>query len=212
MIDQIELARQLLESRGYTVEYAENKMFDIDESDMISLNEFSEVHGSDYRWEPTLEELLYDLDEDDTVRDDQDKVFEVGDIIMTNNYTSSSSGKQNGDPHKILLIYSKRVTEDTIQYAGFLLSSKEEKANIHGRYPNNIYIEDYSTILSKGTKVHIPAIIRVDDLVTFTNHDLSTRGTWKGVASLESRKFIADCYQNHKDKNDKLNFNMKWVK
>lgn len=211
-MDDIQRAKKLLESKGYKVT-RERKLFDIDESDVISLDEFVKIHGDDYGWEETLEEALYDYEEDERLYEsnDQEKIFNPGDIIMTRNYYSTSSHqKRRDDPHRILLITSKEEEGGKIKYSGFLLSSKVEKANKEGKYPNNIYIRDYGTILSAGQKVSMEALIRVDDIVEFTNKDLSNSGTKKGEASKEFIDFVNKCRNNYESGNSKDNFKLQW--
>lgn len=211
MENDIRRAKKLLEGKGYTIE---KKLFDIDESDVVSLNEFIDMNGDDYGWEESLEESLYEYEEDDRLYEssDQDKVYEPGDIIMTRNYYSPSSHKKmKENPHKILLVTSKQESNGVVYYRGFLLSSKVNKANKEGKYPNNIYIDNYSSILSSGANSNKEAIIRVDDLVQFTNKDLSHSGTKKGEASKEFIEFVKKCYENYRSGNSKYNFNQQWL-
>lgn len=197
---QIELAKRLLESKGYNVTKKRIYEFsEIDEDDIVSLNEFFDINGNDYAWEESLEEALYESQ----LEGDQLKEYEVGDIIMPTRYRSSLSGS-DVDPHRILIISSKKKGNDgIIEYRGFALSSRVEKANKNNpKYPNNIYIQDYSSILYRGKSLKKEAIIRVDDIVSFTNEDLDTRGVWKGKASFKFMRFIDNCYKNYKNGGD----------
>lgn len=193
MEEDIRRAKRLLESKGYHVE--KKLIFEgLDESDVVPLNEFLDVHGSEYAWEYSLEESLYES----RFEGDQLKEYEVGDIIMPMRLRSTQSNEYV-EPHKIMLIQTKDTGDDgVIKYKGFLLSSKKDKSNKYGGYPNNIWIEDYASILYRGSQQHREAFIRVDDIVEFTNEDLDTRGVWKGTVSRSFFNFVNNCYMNYK--------------
>lgn len=175
----------------------------LEESDVIPLNEFLIHHGAETIWEETLEEAL-----ETELVGAQKEEYKVGDIIMPKSLYSHSSRKRV-DPHKIMLIQSKKEENGIIRYRGFLLSSKVENSNKYGKYPNNIYIEDYATILYKGPRQHKEAFIRVDDIVEFTNKDLSTSGVWKGSVSYSFFRFVNNCYNNYK--RGISNLNRRWT-
>lgn len=162
----------------------------IDLCESKTLGEFFEENDrEDYLWEESIEESLY---ESSDIQGDQDKVFRVGDIIMTTRF--SSKGRYYDSPHRILVITSKHEDEETTKYGGFLLSSKVEKANKNGGYPASIYIRDYSTILQRGKSLSKEAFINVENVVTFTNKDLGVSGSWKGAASIDFMRFVNKCY------------------
>ena len=171
--------------------------------------------SNDYGWEySSLAEAIDDcnyqeyLDETNLVGD-QTKEYEIGDIIYTNKFYSPAS-KSIVSGHKILVITSKRDEEGVVHYRGFELSSKVNKANIHGRYPNNLYISNYSTILTQGGSTTIPAILRVDDLVKFDSRDLSPTGTLKGKVTDEFLEFVQKAYSNYRAGRSKDNLDMRW--
>ncbi len=129
------------------------------------------------------------------------KPFKVGDIIMTMNSETSSSGSNFTTPHRIYVITST-VDKDGIQhYSGYQLSSAIKKSNKYimqdgGRDSNwwksNIYINNYSTILERGAKSPTPAFIDLGTRYTFTNKDLAEGGVWKGHVSNEFADFAKD--------------------
>lgn len=181
----------------------------IDEGDVKTLDEFfSENNVEDYIWEQDLEEALYD--QEDLHEDEKPPMtYKVGDIIMTTRFNSRGQQIENS-PHRVLIITASEDREGVATYRGFVLSSKVEKSNKHSKYPHNIYINNYSTILYKGTPYNKEAFIRVDDLVEFSSDDLSERGSWKGSANHEFMNFVQRCYDNYKRGID--NSNMYWEK
>lgn len=198
MNKDIERAKRLLESKGYVVKKKHQLEFKgLDESDVVSLNEFLDIHKDECSWEETLEESLYEDNEEEDLSGDQLKEYEVGDIIMPKTIHSPASGMEV-DAHRVLLIQSKKGRGDTIYYRGFLLSSKVNRSNKYGGYPNNIYISDYSTILYKGKYMKKEAYIRVDDVVEFTNKDLDASGVYKGTVTNRFFRFVNNCYHNYK--------------
>lgn len=171
-------------------------------SNTKSLTEFFEEYGDDYSWESTLEE---DLIEEDWLNEDNNpnsREYNVKDIVMVND--------ENIGPHRILIITKKESKDGNTVYKGFLLSSKVNKANIHSRYENNIYIKNYGTILDRGNKIDKEAIIRIDDVRTFTKDNFSSSGTYKGTVTDEFFDFIRKCAYNllHNISNK----NMTWEK
>lgn len=167
---------------------------------------FSENDREDYTWRMSLAESLYDSEDAKELVGNRTVQYKVGDIILTNNYRSKSQGGGYvpDSQHKILVITSKQEDNGIINYSGFLLSSKYEKSNKYtDRYPNNIYINPYNSILYKGTPSRYNEVfIRVDDLVTFTNMDLSTSGSWKGKASWDFLNFVQSCVDNYRTGKD----------
>lgn len=167
-----------------------------------------------YEWDDeTLEEALISMEDIDEAYGDQLKTYQVGDIIMTNRYYSYRSRSYiENSPHRVLLITSRRDDETGItHYNGFLLSSKTEKSNKNNpRFPHNIHIDNYSSILYTGAPYNKEAFIRVDDIVKFTSEDLSTSGSMKGKASREFINFVQMCRDNYKRGVD--NSKMYWSK
>lgn len=206
MNKEVRKAKKLLESKGYKVTKYDISFDDIiDESDIISLDEAYDRYGNDFSWEQTLEEDLYE-----DLQGDQRKEYKVGDILMPMKLYSPGS-RMDVEPHRVVIIRSKETDkEGVIRYEGFLLSSKVQKSNkYNSHYPNNIYIEDYSSILYRGTPQHKEAFIRVDDIVRFTSKDLDTRGSWKGSVKYPFLTFLKNCYQNYKS--GKSNVNKYWL-
>lgn len=176
----------------------------------------NEIQG--YGWEynslaEAIEDNCYQDYLDESLTGDQTKQYEIGDIIFATKLYSPNSrqvvtGSKGG--HKVVVITSRRDANGVVQYRGFELSSKKDKANIQGKYPNNLYIKDYSSILSKGSGAPIEAIVRVDDLVKFSSKDLSPSGSYKGKVSNEFLQFIQQGYSNYKSGHSKDNFNLVW--
>ena len=163
-------------------------------------------------YEESLEEALsiispYDISINILCEDkDRDKNYRPGDILMVPNWSSGRTGHQNS-PHRILVITSSTDGE----YSGYILSSKIEKANkYNSKFPNNIYIQDYDTILDIGRKIGSKEVfIRVDDLVSFKASDLSDWGTWKGRVNSKFFDFVEQCRKNYLlDKN--MNREITW--
>lgn len=159
---------------------------------------FEENDREDYIWEESLAESLEE--ESDEIVGNRAVQYKVGDIIMTNRYKSHGSYVEDSQ-HKILVVTSRVESDGIINYEGFLLSSKaKEKSNKYNeRYPHNIYINPYNSILYKGAPSNKQEVfIRVDDLVKFTNMDLSISGSWKGKASWEFLNFVQRCANNYR--------------
>lgn len=152
---------------------------------------------------------FYDLDFKKPIR--------IGQVVMTNSYHGKYSNKEN-DPHRVLIVSASGKDSDGIaEYKGYIMSSKaDEKANIKGKYPNNLYIDDFSTIFDKSTNAvkgdHKSDIIKVDELVEFTNEDMSESGVWKGDAKPEFIKFVTEGRTNFTTGNQKKNFKLVWPK
>ena len=145
----------------------------------LTLNEFFDKYGNEYGWESTLEE---DLIESDSIGDYHN--YYPGDLVMVNDPIRGA--------HRILII-SSFYNGDNNTFKGYLLSSKVAKSNINNKkFPNNIYIKDYSTILERGPKYHKEAFIKVDDLVEFTKDNLES-GSFKRLADI----VLARSYCHH---------------
>lgn len=135
--------------------------------------------------------------------------LKVGDIIHANRYYSSSSNSYISG-HYVYIIDIKRLPDNSSAYSGYAISSQSQKSNKHNsHYPNNIDIADDNTIYAKRTgSSHVNVLIRVDDIVTFTDADLSASGVWKGYATYEFNKFIEKAVHNYKS--GKSNADMFW--
>ena len=176
--------------------------------------------GNDYAWEyeESLEDALgiispYDIDINILCEDkDNEKKFVPGDILMVPKWKSSVSGA-NDKPHRVIVISGVDNADWAFTYHGYVLSSQVRKANKNNkRFPNNIYISNYDTILKFGKFIGgKEVILKVDEVITFKNTDLSDHGTWKGHVTDEFFEFLSKCADNfHKDKS--ANASMFWEK
>lgn len=166
-----------------------------------SLEEYYSKYGNTYCWESTLEEDLIEEDFFNEGNNPKSKKYFPKDIVMVNDNIMGV--------HRILIITKKDFSNGKSPiYSGFLLSSQVRKANINSKYQNNIYIKNYSTILDRGAKYDKEAIIRVDDMITFSEDNFSPSGTYKGTVTDEFFNFILNCANNYK--NHKSNKNMIW--
>ena len=164
---------------------------------IISLKDIRGKHLWEY--EESLEDALgiispYDIDINILCEDkDREKHFVHGDILMVPQWNSSENGKIEL-PHRIIVIDSVKYKEE-ITYTGRVLSSQIKNSNRYNpKYPNNVYINNYDTILSNGRKVgEKPVYVNVSDIITFTNKELSDSGTWKGHISNEFDAFLEEC-------------------
>ena len=174
-----------------------------------------EYDSSEYTWnvEETLEEQLYNVTLEEAIRD-----YQPGEIIMAKQY-KTESGKLLTGAHMIFIVSaSSKNTDGSIDYSGYLLSSQIHKANINSRYVNNIYFDNFNSILD-GNFVNTrtspvkntPGIIKVDEIVSCNSKtDLSSSGVLKGIASREFVNFILQCRKNYKT-NQQKNKTMTWV-
>ena len=149
----------------------------------------SEQLDDDYEWISTLEEELIEEDWFNEANNANSREYNPRDIVMVN---EPSSGI-----HRILIITKIENKENPI-YRGYILSSNVSKANKNSRYSNNIYINDYSTILEYGPRYNKEAIIKLDELKEFTRANFSSSGTYKGTVTEEFFNFILSCIRNMK--------------
>ena len=115
-------------------------------------------------------------------------------------------------PHRIVVVDSVINNNGVINCKGRVMSSNIALSNKYNeRFPNNIYIDDYDSILSSGKTVgKKSAYINVKDIITFTNNDLSDAGTWKGHISAEFEDFLNSCIQNYNQDQNK-NKDVYWI-
>ena len=138
---------------------------------------------------------------------DQDKVYQPWDIIMINTHDIPGLEK-----HRILLVESG-VIDDGCEYSGFEFSSNLNKANKNNnKYPDNLYISSYASILQGKSDVNKPIILKIDHLVKFTNENLSEHGTHKGRVNNEFREFVKEAYNNYRNGRSDLNAAKYWEK
>lgn len=152
--------------------------------------------------EENLEELLFDCDNilEETISGSQALPIRKGDIIMANNGVSAREGGMNIEsPHRIFMIEDATGEVGSRIFRGYLMSSQVRKANYYNdHYPNNVYINDYSTILARGPQRDTEAFINLSDLYTIREDrmDLEHGSLWKGHASQEFINFIADASED----------------
>lgn len=87
--------------------------------------------------------------------------FEQEDIVMTNE-------KQGGiSTHRMYVVDSYIDTEEGPQYLCYGMSSKVNKANINNKkFPYNILIKNYGSIVNRGSKPEDDVIIKLDQPFT----------------------------------------------
>jgi len=151
----------------------------------------------DYSWEiePSLDELLLDYDGmlDEVYNYNRTGPIVKGDIIMANNGISNrANGMSIESPHRVFIIENATGAPGHRIFKGYLLSSRVEKANYNNKkFPNNLYIDNYASIISKGPTYEVASIINLSDLYTIKEEEIDERSTlWKGHATQEFIDFI----------------------
>lgn len=180
------------------------------EDEAVQVSEVTE-----YIWEynslaEAIEDTCYQeyLDE---AKFSSNRVYDIGDIIFTKQYYNPKNKevvRYNG--HRVLVITSKENIDGSMSYRGFVLSSKVDKSNKHSDYWNNLYIDDYSSILDNNSGSTIPCIVKVDTLVQVSSKHFSATSTYKGTVKDEFLQFVQKAYSNYKSGNAKENANMYW--
>lgn len=141
--------------------------------------------------ELTLEELLFWNDESD--KDEYEYIsegwggmpFEFGDIVMTNENQGGIS------IHRIYIVNSLIDPDNGPEFEGFEMSSNIRKANINNpRYPQNILIKNYGSILDKGLAPNKDVIIKIDQLFQLDSDSFVERKPLKGRCKELFNKFI----------------------
>ena len=147
-------------------------------------------------FEESLEELLFEVDGmlEEAISTDRRYEIVKGDIIMANNGVSQREfGMDIISPHRIFIIEDAVGVVGERIFKGYLLSSQVRKANKNNKnFPNNIYIENYSTILARGAANDKEAFLNLSDLYVIEESKMDTsRGSfWKGHATQEFINFI----------------------
>ena len=147
-------------------------------------------------FEESLEELLFEVDGmlEEAISTDRQHEIIKGDIIMANNGVSQRElGMDIISPHRIFIIEDAVGKVGERLFKGYLLSSQVRKANKNNKnFPNNIYIENYSTILARGAAKEGEAFLNLSDLYVIeeSRMDISRGGFWKGHATQEFIHFI----------------------
>ena len=145
--------------------------------------------------EESLEELLFDCDTmlEEAVSKGFLMPIKKGDIIMANNGVSSRErGMAILSPHRIFVVEDATGEPGNRVFKGYLMSSQVRKANYYNEaFLNNIYIDDYATILSRGAPNHKEAFINLADLYVIEEAKMDREGSlWKGHAKPEFINFI----------------------
>ena len=113
---------------------------------------------------------------------------------MANNGVSQRElGMDIISPHRIFIIEDAVGEVGERVFKGYLLSSQVRKANKNNKnFPNNIYIENYSTILARGAANDKEAFLNLSDLYVIEESKMDTsRGSfWKAHATQEFINFI----------------------
>lgn len=149
-----------------------------------------------WEFEENLEELLFDCDAmlEEALSQNRTLPIKKGDIIMANNGVSEREGGMNIEsPHRIFIIEDAVGEFGNRIFRGYLLSSQVRKANYYDRrFPNNLYISDYSTIIARGPKREGEVFINLSDLYTVheSRMDLEHTSLWKGHVKQEFIDFI----------------------
>jgi hypothetical protein len=144
----------------------------------------------------SLEELLFDCDSllEDTIRRSYQRPIVKGDIIMANNGKSQRErGMDITSPHRIFIIEDSEGDLGNRIFKGYLLSSQVRKANYYNsKYPNNIYIDNYGTIIERGPQTHCEAFINLSDLYVIQENQMDPEASslWKGRVTPEFINFI----------------------
>ena len=147
-------------------------------------------------FEESLEELLFEADGmlEEAISTDRRHEIVKGDIIMANNGVSQREfGMDIISHHRIFIIEDAVGEVGERVFKGYLLSSQVRKANKNNKnFPNNIYIENYSTILARGAANDREAFLNLSDLYVIeeSKMDTSRGGFWKGHATQEFIHFI----------------------
>lgn len=170
------------------------------------IDKLTEMH----RYESMLlEDILYEATREEY--EQRNKEFQVGDVILTKYYSTSSH--RNVDPHRIMIIMNKEDSRGFTQYEGLPLKSirtpDKSNRNKEGGYPNSLYIRDYSTILQKGEHVPYPSkevFIDVADLARFRSYEISLQGSsYAGHVTDEFYRFVMDARNTYKSGGDNSN-------
>lgn len=156
-------------------------------------------------YEENLEELLFDCDKvlEETMTQSWARPIRKGDIIMANNGVSDREGGMNIEtPHRIFVIEDATGELGSRIFRGYLLSSQVRKANYYNEhFPNNIYINDYSTIIARGPKRTDEVFINLSDRYTIEEARMDREHTnlWKGHATQEFINFIDETSTDIRD-------------
>ena len=174
------------------------------------------IKDHDYGWEiePNLDELLLDYDGMITEAYNYNRFGPIvkGDIIMANNGVSEcAAGLEILTPHRVFIIEDATGEPGHRIFNGYLISSRIEKANYNNKkFPNNIYINNYASILAKGLRYNTKNLINLSDLYVIKEEEIDKHSSlWKGHATQEFIEFIDNTV--NKIKNGQDTSNIYWL-
>ena len=152
--------------------------------------------------ETPLEELLYwdtysNFDENEYLPEGWGGMpFEYGDIVLLNDENGGISG------HKVYIITSLIDPENGPEFEGFVMSSQVQKANVNNpKYPANILIKNYGSILTKNS-YNKDIIIKIDQRFELDSSNFVAYGALQGQCKEAFKKFLNAVvlkYENGKD-------------
>ena len=153
---------------------------------------------TDNTWdlEESLEELLFDCDSmlEEAISRSFLTPIRKGDIIMANNGVSDrEAGLPIESPHRVFIIEDATGEFGNRVFRGYLMSSQIRKANYYNKhFPNNVYINNYGSIINRGAPKDAEVFINLSDLYTVRETDMDRESTslWKGHATQEFIDFI----------------------
>lgn len=164
------------------------------------------VLSDEYGWDDSdesLEDILYwddELNKEELFETWRGMPFEEGDIVMLDDNVGGVSH------HRLYVISSLLDPNEGPEYEGFEMSSKVNKANLNNpKYPANILIKNYGSILSKNQDQSRPdkdVIIKIDQKFTFDSDAFVANRARKGICSDLFNKFISSVvmkYENGMD-------------
>ncbi len=170
------------------------------------------IKDHDYGWEiePNLDDLLLDYDGMLTEVYNYNRFGPIikGDIIMANNGVSERAvGLDILTPHRVFIIENAIGEPGHRIFKGYLISSRIEKANYNNKkFPNNIYIDNYASIIAKGPCYNTKNLINLSDLYVIKEEEIDEHSSlWKGHATQEFIDFIDDTVNKIKNGQDTTN-------
>ena len=139
--------------------------------------------------ETSLEELLFwedELNSEDILEEGWGGMpFEFGDIVMTNENQGGIS------THRIYIVNSLIDPDNGPEFEGYELSSNISKANLNNpKYPYNILIKNYGSIIEQGSAPDKDVIIKIDQLHQLDSDSFVESKPLKGRCKELFNKFI----------------------
>lgn len=170
------------------------------------------IKDHDYGWEiePNLDELLLDYDGMIAEAYNYNRFGPIvkGDIIMANNWVyECTTGIDILTPHRVFIIEDVTGEPGHRIFKSYLISSRVEKANYNNKkFPNNIYINNYASILAKGPRYDTKNLINLSDLYIIKEEEIDEHSfLWKGHATQEFIEFIDSTVNKIKNGQDTAN-------